>query len=509
MTIYTKQVAETKVADKYLPSDGREQFFDKARKAAQKQGRGAPAPARIVDCVEAAANRSFDEGLAFERQSFAELVESPESAALRHVFFSERAAGRIADLPADTPRRKVEIVGIVGSGTMGTGIALAFANGGYRVRVFDANNDALDRSKGRAKETYDSAVSRGRMGADEAKDRFSRLSFINTLEELADVDLVIEAVFENMDVKRDVFQRLDRIVKQGAIIATNTSFLDVNEIAAQTSRPKDVIGLHFFSPANIMRLLEIVRADKTAPDVLATAMEIAKKIGKVGVVSGVCDGFIGNRMVERYALRGLELVAEGASPQQVDEAIEKFGMAMGPFAMSDLAGNDISWLDRKRRIAENPDYRSPGFADELCERGWFGQKTGQGWYKYQKGDRSRHPNPEADELIVAWRKRNGITPRNISDDEIVQKCIYALTNEGAKILQEGIAQRSSDIDTVYVSGYGFPAHKGGPMFYAEQVGLGKVLDQVSTFHAQEPDAGWEPASLLRERARTGRFDALS
>ncbi|WP_457092637.1 3-hydroxyacyl-CoA dehydrogenase NAD-binding domain-containing protein [Microvirga sp. P5_D2] len=492
-----------------LPSEGREQFFDKARKAAQKPGRGAPAPARIVDCVEAAANRSFDEGLAFERQCFAELVESPESAALRHVFFSERAASRIADLPPDTPRRKVELVGIVGSGTMGTGIALAFANGGYRVRIFDANNDALDRSKGRAKETYDSAVSRGRMGADEARDRFSRLNFVNAIEELADVDLVIEAVFENMDVKRDVFQRLDRIVRQGAILATNTSFLDVNEIAAQTSRPKDVIGLHFFSPANIMRLLEIVRADKTAPDVLATAMEIAKKIGKVGVVSGVCDGFIGNRMVERYALRGLELVAEGASPQQVDEAIEKFGMAMGPFAMSDLAGNDISWLDRKRRIAENPDYRSPGFADELCEMGWFGQKTGQGWYKYQKGDRSRHPNPEAEELIVDWRKRNGITPRTISDDEIVQKCIYALTNEGAKILQEGIAQRSSDIDTVYVSGYGFPAHKGGPMFYAEQVGLGKVLDQISTFHAQEPDAGWEPASLLRERAHTGRFAAVS
>lgn len=490
-----------------LPSEGREQFFDKARKAAERQGRGAPAPAKIVDCVEAAANRPFDEGLAFERQCFAELVESPESAALRHVFFSERAASRIADLPADTPRREVELVGIVGSGTMGTGIAMAFANGGYRVRVFDANDEALGRSRNRAKETYDSAVSRGRMGADEGDARFSRLSFVSSLDDLADVDLVIEAVFENMDVKRDVFQRLDRIIKQGAILATNTSFLDVNEIAAQTSRPQDVIGLHFFSPANIMRLLEIVRAAKTAPDVLATAMDIAKKIGKVGVVSGVCDGFIGNRMVERYALRGLELVAEGASPRQVDEALERFGMAMGPFAMSDLAGNDISWLDRKRRIQDNLDYRSPGFADELCERGWFGQKTGQGWYRYQSGDRSRHSNPEADELIVEWRKRNGIVPRPISDEEIVQRCIYALTNEGAKILQEGIAQRASDIDTVYVSGYGFPAHKGGPMFYAEAVGLGKVLDQISTFHAQEPDAGWEPAPLLRERAHAGCFDA--
>ncbi len=492
-----------------LPSEGREQFFDKARKAAQKQGRGAPAPARIVDCVQAAASKHFDEGLAFERQCFAELVESPESAALRHVFFSERAASRIAYLPADTPRRTVGLVGLVGSGTMGTGIAMAFANGGYRVRVFDANDDALGRSKRHAKETYDSAVSRGRMEADEAEARFSRLSFVNSLEELADVDLVIEAVFEDMDVKRDVFQLLDRIVKQGAILATNTSFLDVNEIAAQTSRPQDVIGLHFFSPANIMRLLEIVRAAKTAPDVLAAAMDIAKKIGKVGVVSGVCDGFIGNRMVERYALRGLELVAEGASPRQIDEAMERFGMAMGPFAMSDLAGNDISWLDRKRRIQDNPDYRSPGFADELCERGWFGQKTGQGWYKYHPGDRSRHPNPEADALIVEWRKRNGIVPRPISDDEIVQRCIYALTNEGAKILQEGIAQRASDIDTVYVSGYGFPAHKGGPMYYAETVGLGKVLDQVSTFHAQKPDSGWEPAPLLRERAQAGRFDAVS
>ncbi len=492
-----------------LPREGREQFFDKARKAAQKQGKGAPAPARIVDCVEAAATRSFDEGLAFERQCFSELVESPESAALRHVFFSERAAGRIADLSPDTPRRKVELVGIVGSGTMGTGIAMAFANGGYRVRVFDANNDALDRSKERAKGTYDSAVSRGRMGADEAQSRFARLSFVNALEELADADLVIEAVFENMDVKRDVFQRLDRVVKQGAVLATNTSFLNVDEIAAQTSRPQDVIGLHFFSPANIMRLLEIVRAAKTGPDVLATAMEIAKKIGKVGVVSGVCDGFIGNRMVERYVLRGLELVAEGASPRQVDEALERFGMAMGPFAMSDLAGNDISWLDRKRRIAEDPNYRSPGFADELCERGWFGQKSGQGWYKYQPGDRARHPNPEADELIVEWRQRNGILPREISDDEIVQRCIYALTNEGAKILHEGVAQKASDIDTVYVSGYGFPAHKGGPMFYAESVGLGKVLDRISSFHAQGPDAGWEPAPLLRERAHAGRFDAAS
>jgi 3-hydroxyacyl-CoA dehydrogenase len=258
-----------------------------------------------------------------------------------------------------------------------------------------------------------------------------------------------------------------------------------------------------------MRLLEIVRAAKTAPDVLATAMDIAKKIGKVGVVSGVCDGFIGNRMVERYMLRGLELVAQGASPQQVDAAMEEFGMAMGPFSMSDLAGNDISWLDRKRRIQDNPDYRSPGYADELCEKGWFGQKTGQGWYTYKPGDRSRYPNPEADDLIVEWRKRNGITPRDISNEEIIQRCVYALANEGAKILQEGIAQRSSDIDTVYVSGYGFPAHKGGPMFYAESVGLGKVLDQVMTFHAQELDAGWEPAPLLRERAQTGRFDAVS
>jgi 3-hydroxyacyl-CoA dehydrogenase len=490
-----------------LPQKDPGQFFESARKAALRQGRGAPAPARIVDCVEVAATRPFEEGLAFERRAFAELVESPESAALRHVFFAERAAAKIVDLPTDIPRRKVETVGIVGSGTMGTGIAMAFANGGFRVSVFDANRDALERCRARVQDTYASAVSRGRMKSGEADTRQSRLAFVHSLETLADCDLVIEAVFEDMEVKRDVFRRLDEIVKQGAILATNTSFLDVDAIAALTKRPQDVIGLHFFSPANIMRLLEIVRGARTAPDVLATAMDVAKRIGKVGVVAGVCDGFIGNRMVERYALRGLELVAEGASPDQVDSALERFGMAMGPFAMNDLAGNDISWLDRKRRLVENPSYRSPSFADELCERGWFGQKTGQGWYRYEPGDRSRRPNPEADRLIEDWRARNAIVPRAIADEEIVERCIYALVNEGAKILDEGIAQRSSDIDTVYVSGYGFPAHRGGPMFHAETFGLPRVLERIEAFHRQSPEDGWEPARLIRERAASGRFDA--
>jgi 3-hydroxyacyl-CoA dehydrogenase len=481
-------------------------FFEKGKAAATRQARGAPAPAKIVECVRAAVSQPFDEGLAFERRSFAELVKSPESAALRHVFFAERAAGRIGDLPADTPRRRIDLVGIVGSGTMGTGIAMAFANGGYQVRVYDENKEALERSRSRCQETYESSASRGRITQDEAQARLQRLSFVSSVDQLADADLVIEAVFENMDVKREVFRKLDAVVKQGAILATNTSFLDVDAIANETKRPEDVIGLHFFSPANIMRLLEVVRGARTAPDVLATAMEVAKKIGKVGVISKVCDGFIGNRMVERYALRGFELVADGASPQQVDEAVERFGMAMGPFAMSDLAGNDISWLDRKRRIAADPDYKSPSFADELCEHGWFGQKTGKGWYSYEPGDRKRRPHPEADALIADWRQRNGIVPRQISDEEIVEKCIYALTNEGAKILAEGVAQRASDIDTVYVAGYGFPAHRGGPMHYAEAIGLAKVRDRIAGFHEQAPDAGWSPAPLLDERAAAGRFD---
>jgi 3-hydroxyacyl-CoA dehydrogenase len=481
-------------------------LFDAARGQLKKAGRGLQAPLSCVDAVEAAARLPFDEGLAFERKVFIERVQSDESKALRHAFFAERTAAKIPDVPDGTPTRRIDRVAVIGFGTMGGGIAMSFANAGLPVRVLESKAEALERGMTTCRRNWEATAKKGRMTQAEVEQRMALLQPTSSMPDLADCDLVIEAVFEDMAVKQSVFKALDAVMKPGAILATNTSTLDVNQIAAATRRPQDVIGLHFFSPANVMRLLEVVRAEKTAKDVLATVMAMARRIKKVAVVSGVCDGFIGNRMLEQYVRQSLFLVDEGASPQQIDAALSTFGMAMGPFTMYDMAGMDIGYAIRQRRYVEKPEIFYSRIADKVVELGRLGQKSGKGWYRYEPGDRTPRPDAQIDALIEAHRAQIGVTPRAISDEEIVQRCIFALVNEGAKILEEGIAQRASDIDVVYLTGYGFPVAKGGPMFYAEKlVGLPKVIEAMRGF-AANPSADprfWQPAPwLLRQAERS-------
>jgi 3-hydroxyacyl-CoA dehydrogenase len=387
---------------------------------------------------------------------------------------------------------------------MGGGIAMNFANAGIPVTLIDMNQAAVDKGIGIIRKNYAATVSKGRLKQEEMDKRMALISPKTDFGEIKDADIVVEAVFERMDVKQDVFRKLDAIAKPGAILATNTSTLDVDQIAAVTKRPQDVIGTHFFSPANVMRLLEVVRGKKTDKGVLATTMKLGKTLKKVPVVSGVCDGFIGNRMLEKYGQQSLFVIDEGATPQQVDAALYKFGMAMGPFTMYDMAGNDIGWEVRKRRYKERPDFVYSKIADRVCEQGRFGQKTGKGFYKYEAGNRKPLPDPEVDKIISSYREEIGVKPRNISDDEIVQRLIYALVNEGAHILEEGIALRASDIDMVYLTGYGFPAYRGGPMFYADTVGLDKVLASIQKFQTGYQGAAWKPAPLLVKLAKEGR-----
>jgi 3-hydroxyacyl-CoA dehydrogenase len=399
---------------------------------------------------------------------------------------------------------------VIGFGTMGGGIAMSFANAGIPVTVLEMSQQALDKGLAMCRRNWEATAAKGRMTPQQVEARVNLLRPTLRYEDLAGADLVIEAVFEDLAVKQKVFRELDRVAKPGAILATNTSTLDVDAIAAVTRRPADVLGTHFFSPANVMRLLEVVRGAATAPDVLATVMKLARPLKKVAVVSGVCDGFIGNRMLEHYVRQSLFLLEEGASPQQVDKALTDFGMAMGIFAVGDLAGLDIGYAIRQRRYREKPDVRFPRIADRVVELGRLGQKTGKGWYRYEPGNRSPQVDPEVEALTDAYRKELGIAPRAISDEEIVGRCIYALVNEGARILQEGIAQRASDIDVVYLTGYGFPAWRGGPMHYAETVGLRNVVEAMKRFAALPgADAAfWQPAPLLAERAASGRrFDA--
>jgi 3-hydroxyacyl-CoA dehydrogenase len=481
-------------------------FFEAARKAVAASSRGLQAPLKCVDAVEAAVTKPFDEGLQIERRIFLELMGSPESHALRHGFFAERAASKIPDVPADTPPRKVASVAVVGAGTMGAGIAMNFLSAGIPVTILETKQEALDRGVATLRRNYEASVKKGKLTAQKLEQSLALLAPTLAYDDIKDADLVIEAVFEDMGVKESVFRKLDEVMKPGAILATNTSTLDVDRIAGFTKRPQDVVGLHFFSPANVMRLLEVVRGRQTAKDVLATVMQMAKKIRKTAVVSGVCDGFIGNRMLERYQRQCYYLIEEGATPQQVDRALEKFGMAMGLFRVGDLAGNDISWTVRKRRYVENPGVPYSKIADRLCEMGRFGQKTGAGWYRYEPGKRDPIPDPAVDEIIAAYREEKGITPRPISDEEIVERCVYALANEGARIVEEGIALRASDIDMVYLTGYGFPMKRGGPMFHADTVGLGKVVAAMQRFAANPhgDPAFWEPAPLLAKLAAEGR-----
>ncbi len=499
-----------KVRDLKVSYPDAEGYLQFARNTVGAVAKNFPAPRKCIDAIAAAVSLPFEQGLAVERAGFVELVQSPESRALRHAFFAERAAAKIPDIAPDTPLREIASAAVIGAGTMGGGIAMNFANAGIPVWLLEAKQEALDKGLATIRRNYESSAKKGRIKAEDVDKRMALIRPTMSYDELKDADIVIEAVFEEMSVKEQVFRQLDEVMKKGAILATNTSTLDVNTIASFTKRPGDVIGTHFFSPANVMRLLEIVRGEKTAKDVLATTMKLASRIRKIGVVSGVCDGFIGNRMIEQYSRQAGYMLEEGASPQQIDRAIEKFGFAMGPFRMSDLAGNDVGWYIRKRRYVERPDMKYPRIADKVCELGRFGQKTGAGFYRYAPGRRDAIPDPVIDDLIAAHRKELGITPRRISDDEIVHRLVFALANEGAKILDEGIALRASDIDMIYLSGYGFPLHRGGPMLYAEMSGLYNVLNRMSDFAAQakttangDPDA-WKPAALLEKLAAEGK-----
>jgi len=481
-----------------------EAFFASVREQVAKQSRGYPAPLEIVACAAAAATMPFDEGRKVERERFNRLVNTSESKALRHLFFAERQTGKIPGVPEDTPVRPIGKAAVIGAGTMGGGIAMCFANAGIPVTVIDSTQEALDKGLEKIKANYAATVSKGRLLQSDMDKRMALIRGSINLGKAADADIVIEAVFERMDVKQDLFKKLDAIVEPGAILATNTSTLDVDKIAEATRRPQDVIGTHFFSPANVMRLLEVVRGKQTAKDVLATTMRLGKTLKKVPVVSGVCDGFIGNRMLEKYVQQSLFLLEEGATPAQVDSALQRWGMAMGPFAMYDMAGNDIGWEIRKRRAAERPDMVYSKFADRICEKGWFGQKAGRGWYRYEKGSRKPVPDPEVENMLSEYRAELKISPRKIPDDEIVERCIFALANEGARILEEGIALRASDIDMVYLTGYGFPPYRGGPMFYADSVGLGKVLASIGKFRSGYQGAQWQPAPLLEKLASEGK-----
>ncbi|HWY94615.1 MAG TPA: 3-hydroxyacyl-CoA dehydrogenase NAD-binding domain-containing protein, partial [Steroidobacteraceae bacterium] len=495
-----------RVRDLKLDMPNAEAFFQFARNTVKAVAGPYPAPLACVEAVAAAVEKPFDQGLKQERDLFTTLMLSPESAALRHVFQAERAASHILDVPDDTPVRPIAKVGVIGAGTMGGGITMSLINAGLPVVLLETKQDALDRGLANIRRNYQGALRKGTLNEDSLAQRLALITPTLDYALLRDVDLVIEAVFESMDVKRQVFEALDGIVRQGAILASNTSALNLDEIANFTRRPQDVIGLHFFSPANVMRLLEVVRGAKTAKDVLATAMRLSKTMGKIAVVSGVCDGFIGNRMLARYGAAAHDLIMAGALPQQVDAALQEFGMAMGPFRVGDLAGLDIGWALRKRRAAEFPGRDFSNVADDLCEAGRFGQKTGAGWYRYDAGSRHPIPDPKVTAIIEQYRRQKGITPRKVSSEEIVERCIYALVNEGARILEDGIAQRSSDIDLVYLNGYGFPAYRGGPMFFADQTGLHEVVRALKSIAAQPgSDVGaWTPAPLLARLAQQGQ-----
>ena len=481
-------------------------YFQFARNMVGGMSKNFPAPLKNVDIVEIATKKKFDEGMKAEREIFIALMQTPESKALRHIFVADRAASKIPDVPADTPQRDIKTVAVIGAGTMGGGISMNFLNAGIPVKILEMKQEALDKGIGIMRKNYDSQVKKGKLKQDKLDQRMALLSTTLDYNDLKDADLVIEAVFEEMGVKEKVFKELDRVMKPGAILASNTSTLDVNKIASFTQRPQDVVGLHFFSPANVMKLLEVVRGEKTGKDVMATVMAVGKKIKKTAVVSGVCDGFIGNRMVEQYGRQGGFLLDEGCTPEQVDKAIEKFGFAMGPVRMGDLAGNDIGWAIRKRRVVEKPGMLYSKTADLLCEKGRFGQKVGMGWYDYVAGKRDAVPNAEVVKMIEDYRASKGIKPRKVSDEEIVQRLVYALVNEGARILEEGIASKASDIDMVYLMGYGFPLWRGGPMCYADGVGLFNVVRSMKRF-AQNPldDAKfWEPAPLLAKLVAEGK-----
>jgi len=477
--------------------------FSSARETVAKKQRGLLAPVAAIDSIEAATKMSFEEGCQAEQKLFVECLFSEQSKSLIHVFFSEREVSKIPDIPKETATISIKSAAVVGAGTMGGGITMVLANAGIPVLLKEADQAALDRGLATIKSNYANSVKRGRFSQEAADERFNRITPTLSYDGFSNVDLVIEAVFEGMALKKEVFKELERVCKPGAILASNTSTLGIDEIAASTSRPGFVIGTHFFSPANVMRLLEIVRGKATSKEVIATCMQLSKTLGKVGVLVGNCRGFVGNRMFGPYRREAQFLVEEGAGIEAVDKALVDFGNAMGPLAVGDLAGLDVGWRIRKEyRHLEVPGIRQPFAEDRLCELGRFGQKTEAGWYKYDD-QRRAIPDPVVHELVRKWVTEAGIVQRKISAEEITDRCIYALVNEGARILEEGFALRASDIDIIYVNGYGFPAHRGGPMWYADTVGLKKVFDRVSEFHRQHGET-WRPAPLLERLAGQGK-----
>lgn len=473
-----------------------------ARAEVAKKSRGLLSPGKIVEAVEAALDRPFDDGLRHERALFLQCLDSPQRAGLIHAFFAEREVVKAPETQSAQPRR-IDSAGIVGGGTMGAGIAVAMLDAGLPVTMVERDEASLARGRANVEQVYDALVAKGRMSPDAKAAVMARFAGSTSYDAFAQTDLVVEAVFEDMAVKKAVFAELDRVCKPGAVLATNTSYLDIDEIAASVSRPADVIGLHFFSPAHVMKLLEIVVPARVAADVVATAFQLAKRLGKVPVRAGVCDGFIGNRILAVYRAAADHLMEDGASPYQIDRAVRQFGYPMGPFQVSDLAGGDIGWATRKRRAAtRDPRARYVHIADRLCERGWFGQKTGRGWYLYPDGARSGQEDAEVLAIVDEERAKAGVAPRRFTDDEILRRYLAAMVNEGANVVAERIALRPLDVDVTMLHGYGFPRHRGGPMKYADMVGLPKVLADIREFAEQDP-LFWKPSPLLVELVERG------
>ena len=503
-----KLVAENaplrKIRDLDVKKEDADLFTNYEKSIARKQ-RGFKAPFHCIKAVQAAVELPFDEGMKRERELFAELLVSPESRAQRHVFFAEREVAKVPGLPKDTAKRDVKSAAIIGAGTMGGGIAMNFANAGIPVKILEVKEEALEKGIAVIRKNYENTAKKGRITQEQVEQRMALIQPTLSYDDLGDVDLVIEAVFENMDVKKAVFSELDRVCKPGAILATNTSTLDVNRIASFTKRPEDVVGMHFFSPANVMKLLENVRGEKTSDEVVATVMDLSRRIGKVGVLVGVCHGFVGNRMLHKRQAEAVQLVNEGANPAQVDKVLFDLGFPMGPFAMSDLAGMDVGYRIREELRKEDPDNAPPrNWTDDLVEQGRLGQKTQAGVFDYKEGDRTPVPSSEVDALIAKFREENGIQPRDISDQEILERCMYIMVNEGAKILEEGIAARPLDVDVIWIYGYGFPVYRGGVLFWADSVGLKTIYDKVSQIHQETGSDTWKPAALLEKLAKEGK-----
>ncbi len=489
--------------DKVAADRGNTALFEKFAANLDKTHRGQFAPAQIIQCIEAAVNaESFDEGMAVERARFAECMSDPQREALIHIFFAERAANKIPGLPKDVPLLDINKGSVIGAGTMGGGIAMCFANAGIPVRVHDNEPENLARGIKVIEGNYARTVSKGRLTQEEMDKRMSLIIPTENFDDLGDGDIVVEAVYENLDLKKEIFARLDKVMKQGALLATNTSGLDVDAIAGMTDRPEFVCGMHFFSPANVMRLLEVVRGKDSSPVVLGTAMALGKRLGKVSVMAGNCPGFIGNRMLGGYTRQAALMILEGATPAQVDKVIFDFGLAMGPFTMNDMVGLDLGWRARKMMGGSNE--VTARIPDELCELGRYGQKNGKGYYQYSEGDRTPRPDPEADAVIAKVSEDLGYARRDFSDDEILKRCMYPLVNIGARLLEEGHALRAGDIDTVYVNGYGFPTYVGGPMWFADSQGLDNVLADMERFFKETGDEVWKPSDLLKTLVSEGK-----